>query len=130
MSEKKTVIDMRKYDESKEVVDACAGCENVFDHLLVLEGETGSSTEVVAKKCLVYFDPAAKWPTKGTKFVTKEFVVRKRNANGVAIALANEEHPVCPKICPMATHVKVPEIVETNVKVHVGQGKTKQGGNR
>ena len=118
----KETIDMAKYQDSKPIVAACEGCENAFDYT---EGPAEGTILIEERRCSVYFNPAAKWPSDES-YVTKMFTVRKRDASGRAIALESEELPVAPKICPMATHVKLPEIVETAEKARAGQQKQKK----
>lgn len=120
-SNSQNVIDMNKYLDSKPVVEQCTGCNRIFD----FEWQDGFAT-IEAKKCLVYIDPAVKWPRKGEQFATRVATVVERDARGKIISRENKEVPIIEKVCPMASHVKVAERIVQTSKVLVGQQKQKK----
>jgi hypothetical protein len=116
-------LDMSKYVDSAAVVPDCDGCDKIFNFEWETKAEDGQKTLIKARKCLAYSNPASKWPKKGESFATKEMTVRIRDAKGKAIALENQILPILPKMCPLATHVSLPEIVEETSKARAGQQK-------
>lgn len=115
------MTDMAKYTDSLPIVDQCIGCNKVFD--FIYQGTEDAAPE---KRCLAYYNPAAKWPYEGQKFAMHTVMVRKRNAQGHPESLSPEEVPIVQKYCGLASHYQVSEIVKTSAKVHVGQQKQKK----
>jgi len=107
---------MVRYADNQPVVAQCAGCTKSFDH------ENGT------EMCCVRFNPAAMWPYEGQGFATKSVTVRRQVAGTHKYENVLAEMPTMEKACPF--HYIAPEIINTNLKVHAGQGKTRQGGNR
>lgn len=119
---------MASYVDSKQVVDQCHGCNKVFDFVHTEENEDGEPIQTELR-CVAYCNPAAKWPAKDQKFATAMFKVREVDSKGKA-EMVERELPILEKYCPLASHYTVQTRIKTDTKVHVGQGKGKQGGNR
>ena len=109
--EKGEAIDMKKYIDSKPVVEQCAGCTKIFDFVWQVDTVT-----MMAKKCLAYINPKAKWGTAPA--VMKEVTARIKGD------FVTEMLPVIDTGCPLATHTEARTATDTQ-KVRVGQQKQK-----
>ena len=110
-------VDMSRYVDSDPIVEQCKGCNKVFS----FEWQADLVT-LEAKKCLTYPNPASKWAGEGEKFAMMTATIRDIDDKGKP-ALIEKEIPVIEKICPVASHVKLREIVNTDSKRRFGQQK-------
>jgi len=113
---KAVAIDMTRYINSEEIHEKCTGCDRVFDFTPV-EGM------ITSRKCLAYVNPASKWPGK-EKYAMMTATVRETGGKK-GNTLVEKEIPILEKICPLASHVTLSDIVNTSSKTRAGQQKQK-----
>lgn len=118
-------IDMSRYDDSKEIVEECFGCDKIFTHLKVVEGGEEGTVTIETKKCRTYQTPATKWPRKNAAYVMRAVAVRESGANG-KVAVVEKDIPVVDHRCPKASHIQQYDIIDMTDKTRRGQQKQKK----
>jgi hypothetical protein len=116
----KSTFNMAKYNESSSIHESCKGCRRTFEHVYAIP-----KTDVVitTEKCLVYPNPASKWPGK-EKYATMAATVRETDSKG-RITTAEKEIPIIDRVCPLASHIVRREIIDTSSKTRAGQQRHK-----